>query len=109
MSRTKTREIPVPGRVSMRVFRAAVLAGLMAIPAAMSVSMPASAQNMMPGFRLNESKEVTPEEAARIKAIEDAAKAARATIPNAKVSSDPWATVRTEPAAKPAKKKATPQ
>lgn len=93
----------------MRMFRAVALAGLMALPAALSASMPASAQNMTPGFRLNEGKEVTPEQAARNKAYEDAAKAARATIPDAKVSNDPWATVRSEPAAKPAKRKATPQ
>ena len=90
-----------PGRVSMRVFRVAVLVGAMTVP----VSLPAFAQ-MMPGFKLNEGKQLSEEEIARNKANEDAAKAARAKIPDAKVSSDPWATVRTEPAPKAPKAKA---
>jgi hypothetical protein len=89
-----------PGRVSMRVFRVAMLVGVMTVP----VSLPAFAQ-MMPGFKLNEGKQLTEEEIARNKANEDAARAARAKIPDAKVSSDPWATVRTEPAAKAPKAK----
>lgn len=84
----------------MRMYRVAVLVGLMAVP----VAGPAFAQ-MMPGFKLNEGKQLSEDEIARNKANEDAAKAARAKIPDAKVSSDPWASVRTEPAAKPAKSK----
>lgn len=85
----------------MRVFRIAMLVGAMTVP----VALPVFAQGMMPGFRLNESKQLTEEEIARNKANEDAAKAARAKIPDAKVSSDPWASVRTEPAAKTPKAK----
>ena len=85
----------------MRVFRVAMLIGVMIIP----VSVPAFAQSMMPGFKLNDTKELSEDEIARNKANEDAAKAARAKIPDAKVSSDPWATVRTEPAAKTPKAK----
>jgi len=80
----------------MRVFRVAVLIGLMAVPAAGT-----TLAQMTPGFRLNDEKTLTEEEKARNKAYEDAAKAARAKIPDAKVSSDPWASVRgNEPAAR---------
>lgn len=83
----------------MRVFRVAMLLGVMAVPAAAT----AYAQ-MTPGFRLNEEKTMTEEEKARAKANEDAAKAARAKIPDAKPSADPWASVRgNEPAARTAK------
>lgn len=81
----------------MRVVRIAMLIGLM--------TGPAFAQNMMPGFRLNDGKQMTDEEKARNKANEEAAKAARSTIPDGKVSSDPWATVRTTEPAKHAKSK----
>jgi len=84
----------------MRVFRVAMLIGVMTFP----VAFPASAQ-FTPGFKLNEEKQYTDEEKERIKANEDAAKAARSKIPDAKVSSDPWATVRTEPAPKAPKAK----
>jgi hypothetical protein len=87
----------------MRVFRVAMLIGLTMTP----VSVPAFAQGLMPGFKLNESKELSEEEKAQAKANEDAARAARAKIPDAKASNDPWATVRTEPAAKSAKAKST--
>lgn len=86
----------------MRVLRTAMLIGLTMI----SVSAPAFAQ-MMPGFKLGEGKEYTEEEKAKLKANEDAAKAARSKIPDAKVSNDPWATVRPEPGAKTAKAKST--
>lgn len=86
----------------MRVFRVATLIALTMVPA----SVPTFAQ-LMPGFKLNESKELSEDEKARNKANEDAAKAARSKIPDAKASSDPWASVRTEPAAKPAKSKST--
>lgn len=78
----------------MRVFRVAVLLGVMAVPAAGT----AHAQ-MTPGFRLNDEKTMTEEEKARAKAYEDAAKAARAKIPDAKPNADPWASARSnEPA-----------
>jgi hypothetical protein len=80
----------------MRVFRVVMAVGLLMIPVTHAVF----AQNMTPGFRLNEGKEYTDEEIARNKKNEDDAKAARAKIPDGKVSSDPWATVRSEPAAK---------
>jgi len=67
----------------MRVFRVAVLLGVMAVPAAGT----AHAQ-MTPGFRLNDEKTMTEEEKARAKAYEDAAKAARAKIPDAKPNAD---------------------
>ncbi len=85
----------------MRVFRVAMLIGVMMVP----VAGAAWAQSLTPGFKLNEGKQLSEEEIARNKANEDAAKAARATIPDAKVSSDPWATVRSEPAAKTPKAK----
>ncbi len=85
----------------MRMLRVAMLVGLTMVPAA----APALAQSMMPGFRLGEGKEYSEEEKAKIKANEDAAKAARSKIPDAKVSNDPWAAVRSEPAPKTAKAK----
>ena len=85
----------------MRVFRVAVAIGLLSIP----VSVSAFAQNMTPGFRLNETKELSEDEIARNKANEDAARAARAKIPDAKPNADPWASVRSEPAAKAPKSK----
>ena len=71
----------------MRALRLAFLIGL--------ITFPAYAQMPTPGFRLNESKEVTQDELDKQKANEDAAKAARAKLPDAKVSSDPWANART--------------
>jgi hypothetical protein len=71
----------------MRALRVAFLISL--------ISFPAFAQMPTPGFRLNESKELTPDEIERQKANEEAAKAARAKLPDAKVSSDPWANART--------------
>jgi hypothetical protein len=88
-----------PGKVSMRALQIAFLIALIAGPTA----VPASAQ-FTPGFRLNEERQKTDDEIAREKANEDAAKAARSKIPDAKASSDPWASVRSEPAAKPAPK-----
>lgn len=88
----------------MRVLPIAFLVGLLAGPA--------FAQNLTPGFRLNEGKEYTDEEKARMKANEDAAKAARATLPTAKASSDPWAAAReaeTAPKPKAVKPKAAAQ
>jgi hypothetical protein len=83
----------------MRVVRVAVLIGLMTVPAY------AQDMNMMPGFRLNEDKTLSEDEIARNKANEEAAKEARSKIPNVKVSSDPWATVRTTEPAKATKSK----
>lgn len=80
----------------MRMVRVAVLMGLMTVPAY---------AQMTPGFRLNEEKQLTDEEKARNKANEEAAKAARSTIPDGKVSNDPWAAVRTTEPAKHAKSK----
>ncbi len=87
----------------MRVFRVAMLIGVMTVP----VSVPAVAQGLMPGFKLNEGKQLSEDEIARNKANEDAAREARSKIPDAKVSSDPWAAVRSEPAAKTPKAKTT--
>ena len=87
----------------MRVFRVAMLVGVMMVP----VSMPLFAQSLMPGIKLNEGKQLSEEEIARNKANEDAAREARSKIPDAKVSSDPWASVRNEPAPKSPKAKTT--
>lgn len=87
----------VSGSVEMRAIWLAMLIGL--------ITVPAYAQGMMPGFRLNEEKTLTEDEIARNKANEDAAKAARAKIPDGKASSDPWATVRTAEPAKAPKSK----
>lgn len=84
----------------MRVFRVAMLVGAMMVP----VSMPAFAQ-VMPGFKLNDDRPISDEEKERNKANEEAAKAARSKIPDGKVSSDPWASVRSEPPAKTPKAK----
>lgn len=84
----------------MRVFRVAVAIGLL------TVSVPAFAQ-MTPGFKLNDTKELSDDEIARNKANEEAAKAARAKLPDAKPNADPWASVRSEPAAKTPKAKTT--
>ncbi len=71
------------------------------------VVAPAHAQNLMPGFRLGEGKELTPEEKERNDANEKAAKEALKTIKAPKVSNDPWGDVRAAemPAVKPAKSK----
>ena len=87
----------------MRVLRVAMLIGLAMTP----VSVPVYAQSMMPGFRLGEGKEYSEEEKAKIKANEEAAKAARSKIPDAQVSNDPRAAVRNEPAPKSAKTKSS--
>lgn len=81
----------------MRVFRVAMLIGLTMVP----VSVPAFAQ-FTPGFKLNEGKELTEDEKARNKANEDAAKAARSKIPDAKPSSDPWP--RSAPSQRPSRR-----
>jgi len=89
----------------MQVVRIAMLIGVLAVP---SIA-PVVAQDLKPGFRLNEGKQLTDEEKERNRANEEAAKAARAKIPDAKQSSDPWATVRSEPAASTTAHKAKPK
>ncbi len=102
----------------MRVIRMAVLIAMVAGPAAFQPVLsqglaPTSSGDgtATPGFRLNETKEYTDDEKARMKANEDAAKAARAALPNAKVSNDPWAGARAAetPPAKPKVVKPKPQ
>lgn len=96
----------------MRILTVACLIGLMAGPAFAQGMAPTGDGGMTPGFRLNEGKEYTDEEKARMKANEDAAKAARSTLPNAKASSDPWAAARgaeTAPKPKAVKPKAAAQ
>ena len=67
---------------------------------------PTGGTNFTPGFRLNEGKDYTDEEKEKMKANEEAAKAARAKLPDPKVSSDPWAGARAaETQSKPAPKK----
>jgi hypothetical protein len=80
----------------MRVVRVAMLIAVMTGP----LAAPAFAQ-FTPGFKLGEEKYRSEEEIARAKENEDAAKAARAKIPDAKQNADPWATVRPEASAKP--------
>lgn len=93
----------------MRVFQVVALLCLMTAPA-FSQGMAPTGQSMTPGFRLNEGKEYTDEEKARMKANEDAAKAARSKLPDSKASSDPWAGARAaETPAKAVKPRATTQ
>ena len=90
----------------MRLIHAAALLCLTAAPALAQNMAPSGDGNFTPGFRLNEGKDYTDDEKAKMKANEDAAKAARAKIPDAKVSSDPWAGARAaETQPKPAAKK----
>ena len=76
----------------MRIFRAALLAAVFAALAA-----PASAQapniNLMPELQ-SKTPEEKEAEAIRDKAYRESLK----KIPDAKVSNDPWGSVRTEPA-----------
>jgi hypothetical protein len=80
----------------MKVFRAAVVIAL--------VTGPAYAQapniNLMP-----EVKTQTPEEKEAEAVRDKAYKESLRKIPDAKVSADPWGTVRTEPAKVPARSK----
>ncbi|HEU0097109.1 MAG TPA: hypothetical protein VFQ52_11700 [Rhizomicrobium sp.] len=94
--------------MNRKVFKLALVAmhgaSLLAFAAA---PVPAHAQGIMPGFRLGEGKELTPEEKERNEANEKAAKEAQKSIKAPKVSNDPWGDVRAAdaPAAKPAKSK----
>ena len=78
----------------MRVSGVALLMCLMTGPAFSQGMAPTGDSSMTPGFRLNEGKQYTVEEKERMKANEDAAKAARSKLPDAKASSDPWAAAR---------------
>lgn len=77
----------------MRVFHTVALLCLMSVPA-FAQGMAPTGSSMTPGFRLGEGKEYSEEEKARMKANEDAARAARSKLPDAKASSDPWAGAR---------------
>lgn len=58
-------------------------------------SVSAYAQGMpMPGFKLGDDKQLSPEEKERMEANERAARAAQSSIPTPKASNDPWASVR---------------
>ena len=76
----------------MRIFRAAMLAACVA-----AVAAPASAQapniNLMPDFQ-SKTPEQKEAEAIKEKAYRESLK----KIPDAKVSNDPWGSVRAEPA-----------
>jgi hypothetical protein len=62
------------------------------------LSAPAAAQMPMPGFSLGKGpKQLTPEERAKQKAIDDAYQAALPKIKERKGPADPWAGVRPEP------------
>ena len=62
------------------------------------VTGPAAAQMPMPGMSLhNGPKQLTPEELAKQKAIDDAYKAASKKIPQKEVANDPWGNVRPLP------------
>jgi len=59
---------------------------------------PAAAQMPMPGMKFdNAPKQLTPEERARRKAIDDAYQAANRKIPDKSVAIDPWGNVRSLP------------
>ena len=58
----------------------------------------AFAQLPMPGMTLRDQpKELTPQERAKQKAIDDAYKAATRKIPDKKTTADPWGSVRPGP------------
>lgn len=90
----------------MRVIHAVALLGVLTGPAFAQSMVPSGDGKFTPGFRLNEGKEYTDDEKEKMKANEDAARAARAKMPDVKASSDPWAGARAaETEAKPAAKK----
>jgi hypothetical protein len=87
----------------MRIFRAAALAALLA-----GLSAPAYAQMQTPSMNLMpELKSKTPEEKEADAIREKAYRESLRKIPDAKVSNDPWGTVRAAepPKAAPAKPK----
>jgi hypothetical protein len=58
----------------------------------------AFAQFPMPGLTLHDQpKELTPEQRAKQKAIDDAYRAANKKIPDKKAAADPWSSVRPSP------------
>lgn len=61
------------------------------------VAAPAAAQLPAPSFPLQKDKQMTPEERAKQKAIDDAYQAALPKIKERKGPADPWAGVRPEP------------
>lgn len=72
------------------------------------MTVPALAQTLGTGIPLNQEKEVTPEQAAKRRATEEAYKSTIKSIPEAKPA-DPWGTMRSTDTgnaakAKPAKK-----
>ena len=76
------------------MMRRLLLAGLMAA----LVTGPAAAQLPAPSFPLNSGpKQLTPEQRAKQKAIDDAYQAALPKIKEKKGPADPWAGVRPEP------------
>ena len=75
----------------MRIFCAALLAGLVALPAPVLAQAPHL--NMMPELQ-SKTPEEKEAEAAREKAYRESLK----KIPDAKGASDPWGAVRAEPA-----------
>lgn len=59
---------------------------------------PAAAQFPTPGLTLkDEPKQLSPEERAKQKAIDDAYRAATKKIPDKQVANDPWGSVRPKP------------
>ena len=82
----------------MRIFRAAALAALLA-----GLSAPASAQMQTPNINLMpEINSKTPEEKEADALREKAYRESLRKIPDAKVSNDPWGSVRAPEPAKPA-------
>ena len=57
---------------------------------------PAFAQGMGMGIPIGQEREKSADEIERAKATEDAYKKRMKEIPNAKVSNDPWGSIRTE-------------
>jgi hypothetical protein len=92
------------GKTLWTVLRMAVALGVLAGPAA------AQQSPLMPRFSLGDAKhKLTPEEQARQDALDNAYKSATNKIPDQKTANDPWATVRTAPAAPGIKKQKPPQ
>ena len=86
----------------MKIFRAAALAALLA-----GFSAPASAQMQSPNINLlPDFQSKTPEEKEADAVKEKAYRESLRKIPDAKVSNDPWGTVRTAEPPKPAPAKA---
>ena len=80
--------------------RALLLAGLLAFTA-----NPALSQSMGTGIPLNQEKEVSPEQAAKRRATEEAYRSTIKNIPEAKAN-DPWGNMRSVDTSTPNKGKA---